>query len=161
MAVLLEDIAKFATSTTAGELNQGLKQLSTDSENIATALGGNISATDIEDLIIGAAIEYYDRLKALGPNATETEYNAALKAAVKAVYTSNISGNAKYENLVAVFFRNISLAEVEKVLGEVAAKADPGAEARKAFARAIKRVEDGSQVVEEAVADQVIQIRTR
>nr|WP_246439571.1 S-layer homology domain-containing protein [Bacillus benzoevorans] len=130
-----------AASTSPDELQTNLTQLSNTSSTIAAQFGKNVSAQEIQELIIGTAIEFYNRLKTLNPNATEAEINTALENAVTAVIISSIQNN---QDLATVFLKNISIDEVKKAVSEIIAKVDPKGEVRKAFLHAVKKVENGT-----------------
>ena len=63
MANLLKSAANVAASTTPAELQTNLTQLTNHSAAIAEQFGKNVSANEIQELIIGAAIEYYNHVK--------------------------------------------------------------------------------------------------
>jgi hypothetical protein len=141
MASLLKAAANMAASTSPEELQANLTQLSNTSAAIAAQFGKNVSSAEIQELIIGTAIEFYNRLKSLNASATDAEINAALENAVTAVFISKVQTNPDLAN---TFINNININEVKKAVSEIVAKVDPKGEVRKAFLQAVKKVENGT-----------------
>lgn len=137
MASLLKAAANMAASTSPEELQANLTQLSNTSATIAAQFGKNVSSAEIQELIIGTAIEFYNRLKSLNANATDAEINAALENAVSTVFISN-------PDLANAFINNISINEVKKAVSEILGKVDSTGEVRQAFLQAVKKVENGT-----------------